>query len=566
MSFMRLILRSLAYYHRTAAVVVVGLAIATAVIVGSLVSGDSIEGSIRHTALARLGQIHDAVTAPGFFRSELANQTVEWGAATPLVLLDGSARAEGDDAVYADVSVIGASEDLWRLYPDHDAPPLEPGSSIINKALASAAEVGPGDTLLVKVSRPDEAMTDTLFARRERDETLTTLRVTVKDVLPDLGSGGFRLDPSTAMPRNVFVDREWLAKQIGEEGGANTIVAAGWRTASPSKKLQPTADMSRAKLLRPLQQEMLKSYMTLVDYGLYLREHGEWLSLFSEAVVLSEQQVEAAEAAADRETRPTSVYLADAIAAADDPSRVIAYAVVTDAYSQVFQDGQLALNAWAAEDLGAQIGERFTVTWRASTPSGYEDHSAELQLASIVPMEGLGADPDLVPDFEGITDARHIDDWDPPFPVDLSLVTDRDDEYWERHRAAPKAFVSSALLRRMWRGDAGEGPWITSVRVEMPERAGARAQYQQALLRTLEPEHAGMRITPVRDQAIAASKGTSDFGQLFLGMSFFLVLAGAGLAGMLMRLSAERRASQAGIMMATGFTARQSGGAIAAEG
>ncbi|MFW5866956.1 MAG: FtsX-like permease family protein, partial [Armatimonadota bacterium] len=545
-----MVLRSLVHYRRTGAVVVVGLAIAAAVIVGSLVIGDSIEGSIRHTALARLGQIHDAVTAPRFFRADLRHDADLRGAAATLIQAEGSARAEGGDAVVAGITVIGADDDLLSLYPDSDTHTPEPRSALINESLATAARVNAGDTLLVTISRPGEAMVDTLFARRERDETLATLRVTVQDILPDLGPGGFRLDPSTAMPRNVIVDREWLAQQIGEPGRANTIVVGAEAGAELHGRI------NRA--------------VTLDDHGLYLRRHGAWLSVFSDAVVLNEAQVGAIEAATKRGISPTSVYLADTITAADDPSREIAYAVVTDVSSKKLPlrsrqagpvDG-LILNAWAAQDLDAEVGERFAVTWRVSTPSGYEDRSAELTLTGIAEMQGLGAEPDLVPDFEGITDAGHIDEWDPPFPVDLSLVTERDDEYWERYRAAPKAFVSSSLLQRMWQGEDGEGPWITSVRLD-----GADAdEYEQALREELEPEDAGFRFMRVREQALAASKGTSDFGQLFLGMSFFLVLAGTGLAGTLMRLSAERRASQAGIMIATGFVPKQAGRVIAFEG
>jgi ABC-type antimicrobial peptide transport system permease subunit len=49
-------------------------------------------------------------------------------------------------------------------------------------------------------------------------------------------------------------------------------------------------------------------------------------------------------------------------------------------------------------------------------------------------------------------------------------------------------------------------------------------------------------------------------------MSFFLVISGAGLAGMLMRLSADRRASETGIMMACGFDSRQAGKIVMGEG
>ncbi len=585
MSFLRLVLRSLSHYRRTAAVVVVGLAIAAAVIVGSLVIGDSIEGSIRHTALARLGYIFDAITAPRFFHAGLAEDAKLQGATATLIQLDGSARAEGGEggeAVIADVSIVGVDDAFFHLSPTPDTPSLAPRSAIINGSLAADAGVGPGDVLLVAVARPGQAAADTLFARRDRSGALATLRVTVREVLPDLGPGGFRLDASTAMPRNVFVDREWLAQQIGEDGRANTIVLAPMP--DPKRGYPALEDLRRTDVFGPShpdqQRQQINNAMTLDDYGLYLREHGHWLSVFSDAAVLSDAQVEALQRAwATRATvRPTSVYLADKIEVVGRPSGSMAYVVVANLLGKSGAPliegrsetghGGIWLNEWALQDLAVAVGDdvNLRVTWRVSTPSWYEDREAVLPLGGKVAMQGLGADPGLVPDFEGITNAPHIDEWNPPFPVDLSLVTDRDDQYWERYRAAPKAFVSSDLLKRMWQGEEGAGPWITSVRIARPASAKSRSDYLQALLAALSPEAAGFRFMPVHEQALAASKGTSDFGQLFLSMSFFLVLAGAGLAGMLMRLSAERRASQAGIMMATGFTAARARRAIAVEG
>lgn len=578
MSFLRLVLRSLAHYRRTAAVVVIGLAIAAAVIVGSLVIGDSIEGSIRHTALARLGDIAWAATAPRTFPAGTAKMTgpdAPGPARAELLMLEGSARREDGDAVIANVSVIGADGGLPGFYPEATLTVPEPGSALINESLASAADVEAGDTLMVTLSRPGKAMANTLFARRERQEALASLRVTIAEVLPDLGPGGLRLDPSTAMPRNVTVDRAWLAQKIGDEDSANAIVFA-----APDV---PRADGDATEETARRMSLALSAGLSLDVAGLYVRPHGLWLSTFSEAVTLSDVQVRTvAEVAAEgAEVHPTSVYLADTIAVAGDESRRTAYAVVAnvpacdlplavgDGEVEQLADDEIILNAWAAETLDVTVAERLTLTWRVSTDSGYEDRSAEFTLTGIAKMEGLGADPALVPDFEGITDSEHIDEWDPPFPVDLSLVTDRDDEYWERYRAAPKAFVSGDLLRRMWQGEGGDGPWITSVRVGRWRGGAAEEQaasFREALRGELTPQVAGLSLRPVREQALAASKGTSDFGQLFLSMSFFLVLAGAGLAGTLMRLSAERRASQAGIMMATGFTARQSGRVIAAEG
>lgn len=582
MSLTRLVLRSLVYYRRTGLVVAVGIAVAASVIVGSLVIGDSIRGSLRKVALARLGYIFDAVTSPRFFCADLADKADLWGIVEPLVMLDGSAREQSSDAVIANVTVIGVDGDFWRLFPDTSVTSLSRRSCVINESLAADAGVSAGDTLVITISRAGKVAADALFARRQREDTLTTLQVTVEAVLPDLGPGGFRLDAAVMMPRNVFVNREWLAGRIGLPGSANALVLAPL----PGPQGYPSVDqMRRTDALGPTppnwQLTELAKAMTLEDYGLYLRVHGGRLSVTSDAVTLNNAQVKAATSAA-RQMHVTpetiSVYLADTIVAAQDPARTIAYAVVaglprvTDlaviAGESRLGPGDLILNSWAAQDLDARVGERFTLTWRVGTPSGYEDRSVELTLRGITAMEGPAADPGLVPEFEGITEATTIDDWDPPFPIDLSRITERDEAYWDRYRAAPKAFVHPDLLKRMWQGIDNAGPWVTSVTVCLPAEESPDAfkqRFEHALLAALEPEDIGMRVVTVREQALEASRGTSDFASLFLGMSMFLVFAGAALAGMLMRLSAQRRASQAGIMLATGFQQRTVGRTIAAE-
>ncbi|MGD9496293.1 MAG: hypothetical protein AB7Y46_08280, partial [Armatimonadota bacterium] len=325
MSLARLVLRSLAHYWRTGLVVAIGLAVATSVIVGSLVIGDSIEGSLRRTALSRLGAIFDAITSPRFFRAELAGESNLQGLVEALIMLDGSARAMGGEAVVANVSVIGVRHGFGRLFYGTERFELRAREAVVNAALAADAGVGEGDALLVTVGRPGGA-TGTLFAERRREDALATLRVTVARVLPDQGPGGFRLDGSAQMPRNVFVDREWLAGQIDQPGRANTLVLAP----EPGPQGYPTR---RTDVFGPTppsrQPEMLAQAMTLADYGLSLRRDGAWLAVMSDAITLTEAQVDAAEQAApDGLASPTSVYLADRVTAVADPTRSIAYAVM----------------------------------------------------------------------------------------------------------------------------------------------------------------------------------------------------------------------------------------------
>jgi ABC-type lipoprotein release transport system permease subunit len=230
------------------------------------------------------------------------------------------------------------------------------------------------------------------------------------------------------------------------------------------------------------------------------------------------------------------------------------------------------LNTWAADDIRPQIGDALEVSYLVPTRDGtYPTTRTTLRLDGIVELSGPAADPGLVPDFEGVTDADQIHEWDPPFPVDLNRITQRDEDYWDMYRAMPKAFVSLDTVRSMWRSaPAGDGAdWVTSLRIAPPPGTGLadlEESFTTALLRRLAPEASGLSFSPVRELTLQAARGTSDFGQLFLGLSMFLVLSGAGLAGMLLRLSVDRRAPEAGIMLACGCGAKLARRVLLAEG
>src|SRR5207249_8617032 len=69
----------------------------------------------------------------------------------------------------------------------------------------------------------------------------------------------------------------------------------------------------------------------------------------------------------------------------------------------------------------------------------------------------------------------------------------------------------------------------------------------------LDPEKGGLSLRAVKDDALKASAGGTDFAQLFLGFSFFLIAAALLLVGLLFRLNLDRRASAVGILLASGY-------------
>ncbi len=137
------------------------------------------------------------------------------------------------------------------------------------------------------------------------------------------------------------------------------------------------------------------------------------------------------------------------------------------------------LNQWAADDLNAAAGDRVTLEYYLWRDEGQlTTQTSEFQLAGILPIRGIAADRNLVPDYPGISDSDTLSDWDPPFPMDLGLIRPKDEAYWKEYRATPKAFIALADGQRLWRSRFGV---LTSLRFMLaaspiPWLIGRRAQ------------------------------------------------------------------------------------------
>ncbi len=166
----------------------------------------------------------------------------------------------------------------------------------------------------------------------------------------------------------------------------------------------------------------------------------------------------------------------------------------------------LFLNEWAAAGSGAKIGDTVTLDYYLwSDEDGLETSSSEFQLAGIVPMDGIGGDQTLTPEYPGISDAADMTSWDPPFPVDLKRVRPKDEDYWDRYRAAPKAIISLADGQRIWGSRYGK---VSSLRLS-GTRNRQRAGHRSGRRRVSAPVTSARRRPPPR-KAPPTSASTSS--------------------------------------------------------
>jgi putative ABC transport system permease protein len=548
----RLLLRNLLFFRAANLAVLAGMVVATAVLCGALMVGDSVRGSMRTMAVQRMGPVDYALVSASPFPQDLGGRiaadpafAAEFATCASGIMLRGGA-ANGSGTARTGGVQIGALS--------HWITP-EPGASIINGELADAIGAGPGESILLTLPLIHDTPRDATLGRRARQEVASAMRAAVRQVARDRDmTNMFSLAGGQRLPRNAWVNLRQLQNEIDQPGRVNVLLVEGRGGSSPA---------GAARL-----DEILRRVATLEDFGLEITTAPDQAVLQSRSTYLLPAVQRAARRAAlrlDISLREVMVYLVNAAVRLDDDgaaAAVIHYAIA--AGIRGLEDGELgpeevALNEWTAQRLGAKLGDRIRLDYylRQSDGELVEVRSDRpgvgltFRVARILPMRGIGADPTLTPQYKGLTDASSVADWDPPegLKIDKSLVTAEDEEYWSRHRAAPKLFLSLATAQRLWGGTYGD---LNSMRLP----AAAADRFAAELRRELDPAEVGMSFMPIKARQLAAASGTTPFGLLFIGFSFFLIVAAVMLVAMLFRLGIERRARQFGLLAAVGFTPR----------
>ena len=608
MTRLRFILRSLRFHARSHVGAFLGAAVGAAVLVGALVVGDSVRGSLRDLALLRLGKTQLAMATGdrlftsflGFTLQQALPQVGLGRPGAPLVataLQLPAVAVNADDSARANqAQVLGVDGRFWQfaLKP----PPLgnlPPETAVLSEALARQLRAQAGDTVVLRVQKPQALSADAPLAPVE--DSSVALRVRVQRVVTDAELSRFSLQANQVAPLNAFVSLPWLQARAGATNRANLMLVA-----EPPPPAMPQGVVAGSRIvfsgtqlpdLSRLVQLVLTQRWQLADAQL------EWrglvpagaLELRSDRVFL-DPAVGAAVFGGAGVTNPIAARLPREVTGVSATGvltyfvnelrcgdRATPYSMVTATGAPLvppdMADDEILINQWLAEDLAAKPGDELTLKYFVvGNLRQLEERSASFRVRAVLPMNTRGLDPQLMPDFPGLAGAENCRDWDTGLPIDNRRIRPQDEDYWRTFRGTPKAVITLQAGQRLWQNRWGN---LTAIRFQLPSAVTVNAAtvtrmlpgYQSAisgmLTRALDPAAFGLRFQPVRAQALAASSQSQDFGQLFLGFSFFLIAAALLLLAVLFQFSVEQRATELGTLLALGFRPRQAGGLLLLE-
>ena len=587
---------SLKHFWQIHLTVALCTAVATGVLAGALIVGDSVRGSLRSLTTERLGAIQHVLLADHFFQPDLLQRENK----VPAILLNGTIVAPQTQTRASKVNIAGVTDDFFTFWQEDTAPnlnkaPEQPFNAIvINEVLQNELNVQVGDTLLVNMSQAADIHPEFLLGERDAASAIQSLRLVISDIIPTKNAGRFNLQANQSLPFNAFIALPVLQKALEQDGKVNAVFTADTDAIS-AEELPLTLDalglrikthenhfdlQSQQYLLKPLLSETARTVATenriptlptltylantitannkTVPYSTILAlptDEGAFAELYNisttEADRLAYQQargLKKKQVASEKDKLIKEIQQLGSTQA--DRRKVIKNLRLLDASLR----HEIVLNTWAAADLGVKIGDEITVTYYSvSAEETFITETVSFLLKGILPIEGIAADQDMIPEFPGIHDTADMSEWESPFPIDYTLVRDKDETYWDEYGATPKAFIPLEIGKQLWQNRFGD---LTTIRMGAApdiDIQGTQTRFETEFLKKIQPEQVGFQFLSVQADGLQAATGATDFGMLFGSLSGFIIIAVALLVAMLFRIGVEQRSREIGILQAVGY-------------
>jgi len=535
LNFVRIVLKNLIFYRRQNLAIVCGIIISTAVLTGALVIGDSVKHSLINITQNRLGKTCFALQIrEQFFRFKLANDLVNVAQTCAVAVLQqsGSVVNTQTNNKLNQVQVIGIDENFssfWNVEPII----LKDDEVSISTNIAQYLNLKIGDDIILKIPKSTLAPQNAPFVAEK--ETVVSLRLKIKSIVDENSFGRFSLKANQTSPNNIFVSYKFLSQKLELSGYANIILVTQNKTNSINEKI--------------LNQALNKVWKT-DDIGLKFNrlDSNNHFEIISERIFISENEAKAIKSTLP-EAKPVLSYLVNEFKIKD---KTTPYSFVA-ATENNLKENEIIINQWLADDLNTKTGDSVQLKYylMGALRKLHED-SAKFVVKQIIPTENDLVDRKMMPNFPGMSNVGNCRDWETGATIDLKKIRTKDEKYWNDFKGTPKAIISIDKAHKLWANQFGG---YTAFRLDYP--VSNVYNLQTEIIKKLNPANFGLTFMPVLNQGLLAASNSTDFGQLFLSLSFFIIAAALLLSTLLFSLQLQNRLRETGVYSTLGFTKNQ---------
>jgi putative ABC transport system permease protein len=529
----KLILRSLLFYKRSSFYQAAIVFILAAIITGSLLTGYSVRQSLKITASEHLGNA-DILISSGqrYFDATLSYKIILNSGENCVSILEANGYCQN----FA-TGTTSLNTKIWGITPGffsfngNDSLDISPGSIAINQNLAQHLGIKTGDDIIVHYTGISPFPENAPFAPSKSEDGTKVLKVT--RILKPEQSGNFSLGISQIAPMNVFMNLSEMSYKTGSIQKANRILIE-----------------NRKNISREVLQRILMKSVSASDIGLTVRQNktSGRSELISERIFIDQEIVDEVGLRIPS-SRPVITYLANSLRKNEKTTPYsFVSAVPSYLYPGVLSGNKIVINNWLADDLNAIVNDTISLTWYSPTTGGVlVEKSDRFIISQVVKIDGIWDDPSLMPEFPGIAGSASCSDWDAGVAVNMKLVRNKDEAYWNSFKGTPKAFISYSKGKELWGSNFGPA---TAIRFPS---SMSKKEIEESLKGSFFPERTGFSINDIRADAFKAAGESVDFSTLFLSLGFFIILSCIILLALSVSLFFDSRKDQIFTYFALGF-------------
>lgn len=461
------------HYARYYKLIALAILISTAVIVGSLLVGDSVRGSLEKRVGERLGDTRTIIsTQKGFLDVAILNHPLFGSSSRGILLMNGFVSS-GEKLL--PVMVWGVS--------DLNIPT---GSAILNKVLVKELGLTLPEDIVLRLPAKGLVPSGSLFVTQNYS---TGFRLKADRELGAEEGGNLNLKNEQTLPLNLFMNREELERAMDLPGKINLILSSN-----------------------KISADSLKKVWNFRHSGLKIEKQPDHSNITSDRVFLEKElvgQISTFNAGTNR----IFSYLVNDISSRGSS---VPYSFVTacDSYkNEKLLKDEIILSDYTALRLQATVGDSVSIRFFVSKDfKTLQTDSAFFRVKRIVPIASLQSDKILHADFPGISDVERCTEWDSDLPINMDLIRKEDERYWEIYRSTPKALLAYESVADSWGNAYG-----TATAIQIPD-SFLDSNY-------LTPELFGIQVTHPLLESIFAAKNGVDFTGLFMALGFFIIVS-----------------------------------------
>jgi putative ABC transport system permease protein len=527
--------KSVLFYRKEALNQVIVVALLSAIITACLFTGSSVRSSLKTSALQRLGNV-DIVISSGsrYFdaslRGKISDRTGD--RCVSFLAADGYCQNLATGVTALNIKISGVTNDFFRLQ-GNDSVILKPGTVAINENLARHLGIKKGDDIIIRFKNIDPVPASAPFSPSERNNGSRVMKV--ESILSPGQGGNFSLAVSQIIPMNLFINISDLESSSGKTYRANRMLI-----------------QNRNKETESSFNRLLSEVISPSDIGLTLRKSAKTgeTELISDRIFLDSTTVTTVLTRIPS-AYPLITYLANSLSTR---GKSTPYSFVTALPAQVLpgiRDDDIIINRWLADDLGAIRGDSLYMTWYRPAPGHHLDEEMRyFIIKDIVANDTKYEDPSYMPDFPGISGSTSCSSWDAGVPVSLDRIRKKDEDYWNKYKGTPKAFISYATGKRLWGNNFGTASALRFPEALQPEKIS------ELLTGSFDPARAGFTITDMRQKAEKSATDGIDFSSLFLSLGIFIIVSCMILLSLTVSMFFETRKERVKTLYAIGFRNR----------